>query len=90
MKKARKYTVTVSKTVEILFDEKVLDQGLREDNPIFGKDVTLGMVVRHLAYNLVANDLRLSQIDGYANLKDDQVKVGRGDWDVEVDRGEPL
>lgn len=87
--KMRTFVVTVSKVVEISIDESVLEQGILPDGPIFGSSMTGNkahdevVVVEHLAFNLVGNDLRLSQIDGYANCPDASVIVLYEDWDVE-------
>jgi hypothetical protein len=84
--RTRTFSVTVSKTVEITVDETVVAQGVLPDNPIFGERVTEDDVVQHLAFNLIGNGLRLSQIDGYANCADASVTVPYVEWDVEVDR----
>lgn len=84
--RTRTFSVTVSKTVEITVDETVVAQGILPDNPIFGAGVTEDDVVHHLAFNLIGNGLRLSQIDGYANCNDASVTVPYVEWDVEVDR----
>ena len=81
----RKFSVTLSKTVEIVVDDQVLRQGLRDDNPVLGKGASERDVVEHLAFNLVGNGLRLSQIDGYANMPDDAVKIPAVEWDVEIE-----
>ena len=42
-------------------------------------------VVGHLAYNLVANDCRLTQLDGWADRKDDEAIILTGpEWDRDV------
>ncbi len=85
--KKRTFIVTVTKTTEIAIDEAVLAQGVLPDNPIFGARVTEDDVVKHIAFNLLCNDIRLSQIDGYANCPDDSVRVeaASNDWDVEIE-----
>ena len=84
--RTRTFSVTISKTVEITVDETVVAQGVLPDNPIFGERVTEDDVVQHLAFNLIGNGLRLSQIDGYANCDDASVTVPYVEWDVEVER----
>lgn len=84
--RTRTFSVTVSKTVEITVDESVIAQGVLPDNPIFGANVTEDDVVQYLAFNLVVNHLRLSQIDGFANCDDASVSFPYENWDVEVDR----
>ncbi len=87
--KMRSFVVTLSKTVEIHLDESVIAQGIRPDGPIFGSQITGNkphdemMAVEHLAFNLVGNDLNLSQIDGYANCPDESARVPHEPWDVE-------
>jgi hypothetical protein len=83
--RTRTFEVTVSKTVRIAIDESVIAQGVLPDNPIFGESVTEDDVIQHLAFNLVGNGLRLSQIDGYANCADASVTVPYGYWDVDVE-----
>jgi hypothetical protein len=85
--KVRKFQVTVTKTVDIAIDESVIAQGLLPDNPIFGHDTTEHQVIEHIAFNVVGNQLRLSQIDGYANCPDEGAKElgGYTAFDVEFD-----
>lgn len=86
--KKRTFIVTVTKTTEIEIDETVITQGVLPDNPIFGARVTESEVVKHVAFNLICNGLRLSQVDGYSNCPDASavVKSASNDWDVDVDR----
>ena len=90
--KARTFSVTVTKTVEIIIDESVIAQGVLPDGPIFGSSMSgdvehdTKVVVVHLALNLVCNGLDLSQIDGYANCPDASAKVGHSHWDIELER----
>lgn len=87
--KRRTFRVTVSRTVEIAVDQAVIDQGLLPDNPIQKNSSERG-VLEHLAFNLVGNGLRLSQIDGYANRKDDEVHVPWLKYDIdEIEEIEP-
>lgn len=32
-------------------------------------------VAEHIAFNMIVNDLKLSEIDGFANLKDEMAKL---------------
>jgi hypothetical protein len=80
----REIEVTLSKTVVFTVDEAVIAQGMLPDNPIFGKKVTEEDVLTHLAFNLIGNDLSLSQIDGYANCPDDSANVPYVKWEVEI------
>lgn len=41
-------------------------------------------LLEHLAFNLVSNELRLSSIDGWADLPDNAVTVRTFDVDVEL------
>lgn len=44
-------------------------------------------IVQHIAFNLVINELTLSQVDGFADRKDDEAKVVEGPrtegWEIE-------
>jgi hypothetical protein len=84
--KTRKFLVTISKTVEIAFDESVIAQGMLPDGYILGPGATETDVLEHLAFNLLGNAIKLSEIDGYANCPDTSVHVPNVDWDVEIDR----
>lgn len=81
--KVRTFLVTLSKTVEITLDEGVIAQGLMPDDPIFGGRADEADVLEHLAFNLVGNGLRLSQIDGYANCPNESAHVPQDKWEVE-------
>lgn len=80
------FTVTISKTVTIELNESVVKQGRLPGGPIFGdRKPSEKEVVEHLAFNLVVNGLRLSQIDGYANCPDESADVFYVPWDVELE-----
>jgi hypothetical protein len=87
--KVRTFIVTISKVVEIALDESVITQGILPDGPIFGSRITGNkaqdemLAVEHLAFNLVGNNLRLSEIDGYANCPDESVSFPYEPWEVE-------
>lgn len=89
----RRFKVQVITETIIALDESVLDQGVLPDNAIFGNKLQ-GMkredaeleVVNHLAFNLICNDLQLSEIDGYANCPDKSADVAKFEWDVDVEQ----
>jgi len=87
--KTRTIVATVSKTIAFTVDESVIAQGMLPDSPIFGNRVTEDDVLQHLAFNLIGNDLRLSQIDGFANCPDASACVPYEQWDVEVESATP-
>jgi hypothetical protein len=87
--KVRRFEVTIQKTVVVSIDESVLEQA-RTEPTFFRPPLTDGGVAEHVAFNLVCNSLRLSQIDGYANCPDESAVVSRDeDWDVRVEREVP-
>lgn len=87
--KVRRFEVTIQKTVVVTLDESVLEQA-RTEPAFFRPPLTDGGVVEHVAFNLVCNELRLSQIDGYANCPDESAIVSRDDsWDVRLEREVP-
>lgn len=73
--KLRRFHVVVTKSVDLFLDTSVITQGTMPDDPIFGGRADSDMVAQHVAFNMVCNDLRLSQIDGYANCPDESAKV---------------
>jgi len=66
-------------------DQQVLD--LSRGEPFEGKPFgSKQELVEHLAINLVGQDMRLSQMDGWADLPDSAVTVSVGDIEAtEVD-----
>jgi hypothetical protein len=92
--KTREFSVTVIKTVTMTIDTSVIAQGLLRDNPIFGSQLTGDVrqderiVLEHLAYNLVGNNLALSSIEGYGNCPNESAGVtyepGDIDWLEEI------
>ena len=45
-------------------------------------------IAKHIGFNMVVNQIRLSQLDGWADQPDDHARVLRIDWDVEALEGE--
>ncbi len=80
--KYRRFRVRIEREVEIGISEDVLrataSQEWIESIGDFGKDPL--RVAEHLAHNLVTNDLRLQQIDGYADQPDDAARVVDDSW----------
>lgn len=87
--KVRKFRVTATCEFDLCIDEGVIKQGCAPDDPIFGGGASPDLVAQHIAYNMVVNQCRLSEIDGFANCRDSAaVAVGLdSNWDIEV-RGE--
>ena len=87
-KKMRKFTVRFEGEVEIEVDDALLkscntDQW-REQITRFTRDEQF---VAHIAYNMVMNNLRLEEIDGYADQPEDRVNLVSGnpqDWEIEA------
>lgn len=80
--KKRIFLVTLTKEVTLIIDESVIAQGLADDGLIM-KNPSEDEVIKHLAFNLVSNQLLLNQIDGYANCPDDSAEVKEGHTSVE-------
>lgn len=81
-----KVVVWFSVTAEIEIADEVLDLGKAEDaSERFAKsNPTRAEIARHIAYNLLRNDLRLGQLDEFADRSDDEARVvGRVAWDCE-------
>lgn len=75
-------------TAILEIDQKVfdnVDDSFREN---FYNLRTPQEIVKHLAYNIFVNETNLSQLDGWANLTDDLIKVieypSQIKWDFEV------
>jgi hypothetical protein len=87
--KTRTFAVSIHATMTL--DESVIAQGLADAGYIWlGKNPTEDEVLMHLAFNLVGKDLRLSQIDGYANCPDASARVDDREAEVEFEMMAPL
>jgi len=81
MKKRYEVTVSCMATVEV--DEDLLpdDEWRSHFYPICDMED----LARHLGYNFIINNCSLSQLDGFADRKDDQAKiVGAVDYETEA------
>jgi hypothetical protein len=53
--------------------------------PVSGLD-TPEDIAQHIAFNMVVNHLKLSDIDGWCDQPDSNAKIGdESDWEVEVE-----
>lgn len=60
----------------IELDDKVIQAVDDEWRSVFYPSLnTPYKIAEHIAYNMIVNDLKLSQIDGFANLPDDYVRL---------------
>jgi len=70
--------------VQIEIDDAVIEAGQSEDfKKVFGAKMKPQDVANHIAYNILVNSARLSQLDGWADLPDDNVRIIRDVWDFE-------
>jgi len=86
--KKRTFRMMIARTVDVTLDTSVIAQGLMPDNPIFGSRLDGGaydekIVLEHLAFNLIGNNLALSAIEGYANCPDESADVPWEPWEVD-------
>ena len=81
-KKFKKFLVTVVQEIEI--DEDILKEAAKPEWQEYICEMDELAVVQHIGFNLVSNALGLTQIDGFADRKDDEARVvGRADCEVE-------
>lgn len=90
MSEKKKYWCSVTAMVEV--DEDLIKTALsKEWGDTFYAFQTPEEVVAFIGYNLIHNNIRLTQIDGFADKKDDQVRiVGRPMCDPHEDVHEVL
>lgn len=81
-KRIFKITLTADATIEL--DDAVFDTVDDDWRAGFYNLKTPEEIAKHIAYNLIANKFRLSQMDGWADQVDDNAKVTGIDWDVEA------
>jgi len=79
--KTRAYDVLIEIRARMVLDESVISQGTQDEGHIM-RDPTEAQVIEHLAYNLVGNQLSLSEIDGYANCPAESARVTGFDMEV--------
>jgi hypothetical protein len=77
----KKYECSVTATVEV--DEDLIKTALEKEwRETFYDFHTPEEVVAFIAYNLIHNNIRLTQIDGFADKNDNQAKIiGRATLD---------
>jgi hypothetical protein len=82
----RKFSVELRTTVTLEIDDSVIGAVDEEWRRRFYQLEEPVDVAAHVAYNMVVNDLDLSDLDGFANLKDDlaSVKEDPGGWECEA------
>jgi hypothetical protein len=79
--KKRKFLVTFTDNAdneydaEIELDQKVIDQVDDDWRKCFYNLETPEQIAKHIAYNLVINNYRLSQLDGWADLDDNMADI---------------
>ena len=81
----RKFEIIFNGTANIELDNAVIN-AVDEDfkNYIYNL-TTIEQIVKHLAYNLIINDEKLSQLDGWADQLDENAKIlSEPDWEIEV------
>jgi hypothetical protein len=82
----RKFLVTFSGTAQIELDDAVfnaVDEAFK--NSIYEFD-TSEEVAEHIAYNMIVNDAKLSQLDGWADQPDEHASVTfYPNWEIEAE-----
>jgi hypothetical protein len=82
----RKFGIDFKGYAEIEIDQEVIDQVDSEWRTTFYNLKTPTDIACHIGYNLIINQWRLSQLDGWANLDNDMAKViSDADWDAEAE-----
>lgn len=80
----RRFEIELNGTALIELDQSVLD----EVDDSFKKNIynldTLHKIVEHLAYNLIVNQLRLSDLDGWVDHPNSDARVYDEDWDITI------
>ena len=71
----RKFRVKLVIDCDIVLDEAVINRVDDEWRSQFYNLTSAGDVAEHIAYNLVVNNTRLSQLDGWADMKDLQAAI---------------
>jgi hypothetical protein len=73
--KPKKFSLVYETRLEIEIDPRVFKQALDPDWARQFYKFTEQEIAEFVGYNVVVNNCRLSQIDGFANLADDLIKV---------------
>jgi len=80
----RKFEVEFTGNVTLELEQSVLD----EVDESFKKNIynldTLEKIVQHLAYNLVINQFKLSDMDGWIYHDNSDARILEEDWDLRV------
>lgn len=81
----RKFRVELSVELTIELDEQVFAVVDDEWRKVLYDLTTPEEIASHIAYNMVANDLKLSQMDGWADQPDSNAHINpyNLDWNVE-------
>lgn len=71
----RKFRISMTIDCDIILDEDVINRVDDEWRSQFYNLTSANDVAEHIAYNLVVNNARLSQLDGWADMKDLQAAI---------------
>ena len=71
----RKFRVKLVIDCDIILDEEVINRVDDEWRSQFYSLTSANDIAEHIAYNLVVNNARLSQLDGWADMKDLQAAI---------------
>lgn len=78
------YKVRVIQEVELEIDSKIIKAVDENWRKTFYKHVkTPQDIANHIGYNVLVNDAQLSNLDGFANLSNNLVKVLRRSSEIE-------
>ena len=84
MGEKKRYVVEFTADAKIEVDNSVIERALTQEwRETYYEFDTPEKVVEHIAYNMAINHLRLSQLDGFADLKDDLAVMSDGpNWAI--------
>ena len=71
----RKFHIIMEIDCDIILDEEVINRVDDEWRTQFYNLTSANEIAGHIAYNLVVNNFRLSQLDGWADMKDLQAAI---------------
>lgn len=77
------FEISLSGTVTVEIDDQVIEAVNDDWRATFYKLRTPEEIAGHIAYNLVVNRVKLSQMDGWADQPDSNVKVVNEEWETE-------
>jgi len=79
----RQFEITISGVATIELDDAVIDTVDDEWREYLYDLYTPEEIAAHIGYNLVVNDARLSQLDGWCDQPDENASVVESpDWDI--------